>query len=224
MGSAVKKIAPIALAVGVGYATGGFGAAGGIGYSGSTSMMTTLAGKTAAGGGFFSGITGALSGNLISKAGLGLQAVSAISSRKYAKEGAAANRAQVDAQNKADAARNRYNNLLQKRQRLTEIRGARIRQGQVEGATAGSGLGAGGTSSFAGAVGATGTQASANLGNINVAEDVGNQITGLNTMAANYGSDANTAASKGGMWSQMNTLGSTLLTNQDEIKNIFGQG
>ena len=28
MGSAVKKIAPIALAVGVGYATGGFGAAG----------------------------------------------------------------------------------------------------------------------------------------------------------------------------------------------------
>ena len=205
MGSVVKKIAPIAIAVGVGYATGG----------GFSPQGFSIGGLKSSVGSFFGE-------NLLAKAGLGLQAVGSIQSRKYQKQQSGFQQQQVAEKNKSDAARNRYNNLLQKRQRLTEIRGARIRQGQVEGATAGSGLGAGGTSSFAGAVGATGTQASANLGNINVAQDIGNQITGLNTMAANYGSDANTAASKGGMWSQMNTLGSTLLTNQAEIKNIFG--
>jgi len=139
----------------------------------------------------------------------GISAVSSIKQMSAQRKQASAQRSQVDAQNKADAARNRYNQLQQKRQRLNEIRQGRIRQGQVEAATGGAGLGAGGTSSFSGAVGSIGTQVSANLGNINVAEDVGNQITGLNQQAANYGSTANTQASKANMWSSVETLGDT---------------
>jgi len=138
-----------------------------------------------------------------------ISAVGTVSSMRAQKKQASSQRSQVDAQNKADAARNRYNQLQQKRQRLSEIRQGRIRQGQVEAATGGAGLGAGGTSSFSGAVGSIGTQVSANLGNINVAEDVGNQITGLNTAAANYGSMANNQASKSNMWSSVETLGNT---------------
>ena len=144
-------------------------------------------------------------GTVVMAIGAGISAVGTMNSMKAQKKQASYQRSQVDAQNKADAARNRYNQLQQKRQRLSEIRQGRIRQGQVEAATGGAGLGAGGTSSFSGAVGSIGTQVSANLGNINVAEDVGNQITGLNQQAANYGSMANSQASKSNMWNSMSS-------------------
>ena len=82
-------------------------------------------------------------------------------------------------------------------------------------------LGTGGTSGYTGSVGSIGTQTSANLGNINVAQDVGNQITGFNVAAANAGSQANSAASKSSMWSSVSSLGGTLLSSGDEIGNIF---
>jgi len=162
-------------------------------------------------------------GTALQIGGLGLSAYSKTQERKQGKRTANFQREQVTASNKADAARNRYNNLLQKRQRLSTIRSARVQQGRVEAATGGGGLGAGGTSGFSGAVGAIGTQASANLGNINVAQDTGNQISGFNTAAANYGSQANTAASKGAMWSNADTLGGTLMTQGKGIANIFGK-
>ena len=145
-------------------------------------------------------------------------AVSTIQQMRAQKKQSKFNRLQVEKQNEADAIRNRYNQLQQKRQRLGEIRQARIRQGQIEGDTAGSQLGAGGTSSFSGSVGSIGTQVSANLGNISVAQDVGNQITGLNTMSANYGSQANTAASTANMWESASVLGDTIGT----MGNLFG--
>ena len=150
-------------------------------------------------------------------------AVSTIQQMRAHKKQSKFNRLQVEKQNEADAIRNRYNQLQQKRQRLGEIRQARIRQGQIEGDTAGSQLGAGGTSSFSGSVGSIGTQVSANLGNISVAQDVGNQITGLNTMSANYQTGAAQAASNATMWNQMNTLGGTLLGQSDQIASLFGQ-
>ena len=147
--------------------------------------------------------------------------MSALQSRKYAKAGAEASRAQTEATNAAEAIRNKHAQLLQKRQRLVSLRQARIRQGEIGGATAGAGLGASGTSGFSGSVGSVGTQTAANLGNINVAQDVGNQMSGLNQTAATYGSDANTAQSKANIWTNTGVLGGTLLTNAEEIKNIF---
>jgi len=196
MGKVVKKVAPIAIGIGLGMATGGFG--------------------TAASGGLFSGISlpTALQG-----AGLLTSVASQIQSQKYAKKQSGFQREQVEQQNKAEEARNRYNQLLQKRSRLATIRQGRIQQGQIGGSMGA--LGAGGTSSYTGAVGAIGSQTSANLGNINVAQDVGNQITGFNVAAANAGSQANTAASKSNMWSSVSTLGGTLLSEGPKIANIF---
>jgi hypothetical protein len=204
MGSVVKKIAPIAIAVGVGYATGG----------GFSPQGFSIGGLKSSVGSFFGE-------NLLAKAGLGLQAVGSIQSRKYQKQQSGFQQQQVAEQNKSEAARNRYNNLLQKRQRLTSIRAARVRQGEVQAATGAGGLGVSGTSSAIGAIGATGTQTSANLGNINVAQDVGNQMSGFNIAAANYGSQANSAASKGSMWTNVSTLGGSILTNTDSLENIF---
>ena len=174
------------------------------------------------------GTAGVVGGGLsmstaLSIGGLGMQAMGKVQQRKYMKQQSSAQQSQVDASNKADAARNRYNNLLAKRSRLNTIRSARVQQGRVEAATGGAGLGAGGTSGFSGAVGGIGTQASANLGNQNVATDVGNQISGLNTQAANYGSEANTAKSNAGMWTATDTLGGELFKGGGEIATLFGQ-
>ena len=179
-----------------------------------TSIHTGIAGIAASGG---MGLSTALS-----IGGMGMQAMGNIQSRKYQKQGADMNRAAAASQNRANEVANRYRQLQAKRQRLTQIRGARIRQGQVEGATSNGGLGAGGTSALSGSVGGTGTQVSANLGNLGVANDVGNQISGINTMTANYQSASNTAASKSTMWNQVDTLGGNLMTQGGEISNIFG--
>jgi len=205
MGKAVKTIASVA-AVGAGIYYG-LSTPGGYGSFGS---MLRTAGRF-------------VSSNPIAVGGALMQGASAIQQRKYGKEASNNLQAKTAAENKAIASRNKYNQLLQKRQRLTAIRQARSRQGDVVAAGGNAGLGSGGTSAFSGAVGAIGTQTSANLGNINVAQDVGNQITGLNTMAANYGSAANTATSNQNMWSNYQTLGGTLLTNSTALTQMFNK-
>ena len=162
-------------------------------------------------------------GNVLKAGGLAMNVASNIQSQKYAGRQADAMREQTAQQNKAEEARNRYNQLLQKRSRLQSIRAARIQQGQIGAATAGTGLGATGTSSFTGSMGAIGSQTSANLGNINVAQDVGNQISGYNIAAANAGSMANTMGARSGMFSNYASLGGTLLTEGKGIANIFGK-
>jgi len=205
MGKAVKKIAKVALPIAA-IATG-FGLAG----------VGPFAGLQSSSFGTFLGSEGFKTAMQVG--GLGMNVASNIQSQKYASQQSGFQREQVTQQNKAEEARNRYNQLLQKRGRLSSIRQGRIQQGQIEGSMGA--LGSGGTSSYTGAIGSIGTQTSANLGNINVAQDVGNQITGFNVAAANAGSQANTSASKSGMWSDASTLGGTLLTNAEGISNIF---
>ena len=211
MGKTVKKIAKIAVPVALGFA-----GAGALGY-GPMKYAFGMGGYSP--GGFSLG--GFLGNNAISKVGLGLQAVGAIQNRKYQQDQTGYQQRQVEEQNKATKERNRYNQMLQKRQRLTQIRQARVRQGEVEAATGSSGLGVSGTSSAIGAIGVTGTQTSANLGAINVAQDVGNRITGYNVAAANFGSQANQAATDANMWTNVSNLGGSFMTNQEQIKNIF---
>ena len=190
MSKAIKTIAPIAIA------------AAGMYYG-----MNTPGGF----GGIFDKKGSAVSKNPFGAFGLVMSGASAIQQQKYSKSQANFQRDATRQQNQAEEKKNRYNQLLARRQRLTAIREARIRQGQIEGNTAGNQLGAGGTSSFVGAIGSVGTAAAANQGNLNVAEDVGNQISDLNRGAARSMSEANTMASKSNMWSSVNTLGGTLL-------------
>ena len=233
----VKKIAPyVAVAAGAYYGFGALaGTAGGAtaagaaatsaAYTGSTSMMATLAASSAGATSAFGGLVSAAGGygNIMSGAGLLTNVAGGIQSAKYGKEATGYAQQGVDAQNASNAASNRYQQLLQKRSRLNIIRQGRIDQARIGAATAGSGIGASGTSSYTGSVGAIGSSTSANLGNVNVAQDVGNQITALNTSAANYGSQSNTATSNSNMWNSVSTLGGNLLTNSQGIENIFGK-
>lgn len=199
---AVKKVAPYAaMAAGAYYMAPAMTA----------SIHTGIAGIAA---------TGISASTALGIGSLAMQGYGAIQSQKYASQQSGYQRQQVEAANKADAARNRYNQLQQKRQRLTAIRQARVQQGQIAGSMGGT-LGTGGTSSYLGSVGSIGTQASVNLGNINVAEGYGNEISRLNTMSANYGSKANTAGSKGTSWQNMSTLAGNIFSQGPEIRNLF---
>jgi hypothetical protein len=199
---AVKKVAPYAaMAVGAYYMAPAMTA----------NIHTGIAGIAA---------SGMSASTALGIGSLAMQGYGAIQSQKYASQQSGYQRQQVEASNKADAARNRYNQLQQKRQRLTAIRQARIQQGQIAGSMGGT-LGTGGTSGYLGSVGSIGTQASVNLGNINVAEGYGNTISAFNTQAANFGSKANTAASKGTAWQNMSTLGSNIFSQGPEIRNLF---
>ena len=227
-----KKVAPyVAVAAGAYYGYGALtaGAAATTASSTFPTLLTTAGGigtATSAFGGIGTAISGAVTaaggyGNIIQGAGLLSSVAGNVQSAKYISQGTDAMREQTVQANKADEARNRYNQLLQKRSRLATIRQARIGQGQI-GGNMGI-LGQGGTSGFTGSIGSIGSQTSANLGNINVAEDVGNQITGFNVAGANAGSQANSAKAKAGMWSNVDTLGGTLLAQGDNIASIFGQ-
>ncbi len=212
MGGVVKTVAKVAVPAAIGYATyqtGGFGL-GTPGAWGSYGGMGSIG---------MAGVGGGLSmGTVLTAGSLAMQGYSGIQQQKYAKSQANMMRKATEERNKSDEARNRYNQLLQKRSRYQAIRAARIAQAQVGGGM-GSAIGAGGTSGFVGAVGSIGTQAANVEGNINVAQDVGNQIGQYNTMSANYQSAANQAGAKGTMWQNVAVLGDTIF---DNTKKLFG--
>ena len=213
MGGAVKAAVKIAPYVAAGAAmSSGFGA--------------PMAGSWGTYGGMGSigmaGVGGAVLslGTALSVGSLAMQGYGTIQSQKYASQQSKYQRQQVEARNAADAQRNRFNQIQNKRQRLAAIRQARIQQAAISGSM-GSVLGQGGTSGYVGALGSLGSQASSNIGNVNVAEGYGNEISILNTMSANYGSQANSSASKSGMLSDISVLVGNLMTQTPQILNIF---
>jgi hypothetical protein len=215
MGGVVKTVAKVAVPAAIayaGYQTGGFGMS-----PGQFSIHKGIGGIPMGGGGsFLGGIGSAITKNPFTAASLAMQGYSGIQAQKYASQQSGYQRQQIEAKNKSDAARNRYNQLLQKRSRYQAIRAARIAQAQVGGGY-GSAVGAGGTSGYVGSVGSLGTQISENIGNINVAEDVGNQITQFNTMSANYGTQAAQAGAKGTGWKDTFVLGDSIFNNAEKI-------
>ena len=232
----VKKVAPyVAVAAAVYYAPT---IAASISAPATASIHTGIAGIPMASSGFglssltsglsfgnvMSGISGvsSLVGAGASVSGLGTQAAAQIQSQKYASQATGYQRQQVEAENKSDAIRNRYQQMLQKKSRLNIIRQARISQGRVAGSMGGV-LGAGGTSGYIGAIGSLGSQASANIGNINVAEGYGNMVSASNLQASNFGSMANTAGSKGSAWKDVQTLGGNIFAQADQIGNVVGK-
>ena len=217
----VKKIAPVAIAAAGAYYGYGALTAG----AGKAAVGTTAFWKGANTAGF-SGLAATVGkgftlSNAISGAGLLSNVAGNIQSQKYAGDQANYMRSAQESQNQANEVANRYRQLQAKRARIVAMRQGRIEQGRIEGGVGV--LGQSGTSGFAGSVGSTGSQVSANLGNLSVASDVGNQISSLNTSSANFGTQANTAKGKSDMWSDVSTLGGTIFNKSGEISNLFGK-
>jgi len=215
MGKAVKTVATVALVAAGGYAAMKFGGPALLGGPSNLGHLTRFA--AAPGGSLFS-VSNALRG-----AGLAMQIGSRVQARKYQSQQSSLMRQATETQNLANERANKYRQLVQRRSKQQQLRQERIARAGVEAAGTNAGLGVSGTSPVMGSIGAASSQIRANIGNINVAQDVGNQITGLNTMSANYQTGAAQAESNANMWNQMNTLGGTLLGQSDQIASLFGQ-
>jgi len=205
---AVKKIVKVAAPIAIA-AVGAYALAGAAPAFGSTA--------------FWKGASSLGLSELVSIGGAGLGLAGNIQQAKYAKKSAQAVSEQTASYNKAEDARNRYNALLQERQRLSVIRQARLEQGNILAQTGGSGLGSSGTSSFTGSVGSIGSQTSANLGAINVAQSTGEAISGFNQAAAAAGTRAANYSGQSQGWSQVASLGGSIFDSSDKISNIVGK-
>lgn len=207
MGGAVKKIAGIAAL--------GFG-----GYA----LATGLGGGALGGGGFFSNL---MSSKALAAAGLGLNVASQIQQRKFASDQKRAMERQAAEQRRVEEARARFAAVQARRQRQEAVRRGRIRQGTMLASAAGIGGGlgvaqGGGTSGLTGGIGAVSTQVARQIGDINVAESTGEQLSAANIRAAGYATQAVGAQAQGAAWSQMATLGSSIFSNAQQLSSMFG--
>jgi hypothetical protein len=230
MGKAVKKIATVAAVAAAAYYGGGALAASmsggtaataaGVGHLGTAGVATFYGGATAAAG-TGAGIFGS---SLISKVGLGLQGVSYMQQRKFASAQARATKQAAEEQRRINQMQERVRLVQERRQRLDIARQARIQQGQMEAGTAEAGLGMQGTSGFLGATGAIQTQATANISEINMASGASTAISRASQRAADFTTAANMASGKQTMYANIGTLGQNIISQKDEIGNIFKLG
>jgi len=160
---------------------------------------------------------------LLQAGGAALNAYSNIQAQKYAGEQTGLMREAQNQQNKANEARNRYNKMLQQRQKIAIARQARVNQAVNQTNTVAGGVSYAGTSSALNSVGATGTNAATNTGNITLAANLGDQLTTYNRNAANAMTSANEAGMNMQAMNSLGTFGSTVFNKSDEIINFGGK-
>lgn len=189
-----------------------------VGAGASTSQAGLFGGK------ILSNVASAITKNPLTAVGTALQGVGYVQQRKAVSEQAQALESQARAQEEQNKMQQRYQETLARRQRLDILRQQRIISGRYQTAGAGAGLGLQGTSAITGATSSVGTQTTANLGAINLAEGASQAISDKAQEAANYGSAYYTAQGTQSMWQSMSSLGGFLQDKESSIISIFNKG
>lgn len=238
----VKKAAPyIGLAtVGAGFA--GYGPLAGLGTAaGGTSAATiakagvtyptSLVGAGAStsqaglfGGKILSSVGSAITKNPLTAISTVTQAAGYAGQRKAISAQAEALESQARAEEEKNKMQQRYQETLARRQRLDILRQQRIISGRYQTAGAGAGLGLSGTSAITGSTSSIGTQTTANLGAINLAEGASQAISTKSQEAAGYMSDYYAAGGQANMWKSVSDVGGYIGDKSDAIISIFNKG
>jgi hypothetical protein len=228
MGKTVKKVATVAAigaaafyggqALAAQFAGGAVGAGGGITHLGAAGLASGMHGTGVAAAGVGGGLFGS---GLVSKVGLGLQGVSYMQQRKSLKAQQSATKQAAEEQRRINLMQERVRLVQERRQRLDILRQQRIQQGRMETEMGGSGLGLAGTSGFTGATSSIQTQATANLGAIDMASGASTAISRASQTAADYQTQASLAQGRQSMYKSMGGFGDFLSSNAGEIGNIF---
>lgn len=217
---AVKTIAKVAAVAAVSYASfKTFGAASAL-KAGPVSKYAAAihTAGASAGKGFGASLFSAAT---LQKAGLGLQTVGYLQQRKAISAQSSALKSQAEEQRKVNEMQERYRLVQERRQRLDVLRQARIQTGGMEAQMGQAGLGLTGTSGFTGATSSIQTQATANLGAINMASGASTAISEGSQRAADFGTQANIAYGQQQQWANISKLGSFMADNNEQIINIF---
>ncbi len=151
---------------------------------------------------------------IISAASAVMGVVSSQQQKKATTQAAAATERQSDLQN-------RLNDINAQRQRIAQMREARIRRAQITTETTGGGLGLTGTSSSVGSIGAVSSQEASNIGAINTQAGFGKAI-------GTAGTEAYTAMGEAKGWQDIGQLSGKVFDlsggfeSMKKIGSIFG--
>lgn len=142
----------------------------------------------------------------ISAASAVMQGVSFFQQKKATSQAAAATSRQADLQN-------RLNDVNAQRERVAQLREARIRRSQIITDTAGAGLGPTGTSSSVGAIGAVTSQFASNVSSIDTQAGYGRAI-------GQAGTDAYNAMGEAKGWSDIGKVAGSIFDYAGGFKAI----
>lgn len=149
-------------------------------------------------------------------------AASAVQSAQSQKKAAGAAQEQAQAQRESLAAQGRSATVETQRQRIAQIREARIRRAQVLASAGAEGMGLGGTSGVTGAVGSISSQMASNIGTINQQETFAQQATQANMAAADAASRVALYQAKGAQWQSIGGMAGTIFDRAGGWTSIFG--
>jgi hypothetical protein len=149
---------------------------------------------------------------------IGISAVSAVSQYESGRKQAAAAQQGAQAQREGIAAQGRMANVDAQRQRLQQIREARIRRGAVLAGAGSTGLGPG-TSAVSGATSSITSQAASNIGTVNQTQTFANQASAASQRAADAASAGTQAQATGQQWQTINTI---FGASKADFTTVFG--
>lgn len=155
---------------------------------------------------------------VMSAIGVGISAVSAISQYQAGKKQAAAAEQGAQAQREGIAAQGRMANVDAQRQRLQQLREARIRRGAVLASAGSAGLGPG-TSAISGATSSITTQAASNIGTINQTQTFASEASAASQRAADAASAGAQAQATGQQWQAIGTI---FGASKADFTTVFG--
>jgi hypothetical protein len=138
-------------------------------------------------------------------AALVIGAVGTVASYSAQSKAADAQQQQAAAQREANVANDRAAKVQQQRDRLRQVREARIARARVISQASQSGVGEG-TSGLVGGLGSISSQFGANIGAINVAQTFADEASAANQKAADFGAQANQFSAEAGGWQALSGL------------------
>lgn len=124
---------------------------------------------------------------------------------------ARASREQAAAQKEAVKVQGRQDALEAQRERIKQVRAARIARAQVLSGASASGVGAG-SSGVAGATASIGSQLASNIGDIGVRQSFAEQTSAFNVQAADAASRGATAQAKAAQWQAIGNFSTSIFT------------
>lgn len=141
--------------------------------------------------------------------GLALTAVGTYMQYEAGEDAKKASSRSAQAQKKSAEAQSRAAEVQAQRERLQQVRQARIAQAQIINTAGVAGMGTG-TSGVAGGVASAGTQAASNIGAINVAQSFGAEASKWNTVASEQASKQAEAQTNAQMWGAVGGVGTSI--------------
>lgn len=154
--------------------------------------------------------------------GLGLAATSLVVSVDASKKAAYQARVQAEAQKESIKVQGRESAMQAQKERIRQVRAARLARAQVLSGATVSGMGAG-TSGVAGAMGSIGSQLASNIGSIGVSESFAEQASAANIRAANAASRGTQYQAKAQQWAAIGEFGKSIFGAAGGSARIFGE-